>query len=126
MSELRVIRGRDLELKVDGDVLCGATYFKAVSQSRTREIREFLSGQPVDVLSAGGSHEIELTVLELFAGGVPEDSEFTLSVADGGSEYIYEGCRVVRRERIAPAKANLSDKYLIRAVKMTKRGIQNA
>ena len=126
MSELRVVRGRDLELRLNGEELCGVTFFRAVSQNKANEIREYLSSDPVAVLPGAQRHEIELSALEMFGGAVPEGESFSLSVIDPDSEYVYEGCIVVRKERSLSAKGSLSVKYLIKAEKMTKRGISDA
>ena len=125
MNELRITKGRDLELRINGDTLFGVTSFKAVSKRSERGIREYLSGEPVAAVAASESHEIELKALSLFGGALDGLRDFTLTAADSDAEYEYSGCNVIGRERSAEANARVTDTYTIKAKTMTKRGISD-
>ena len=125
MTELRITKGRDLELRVNGETLYGVTSFRAVSKRSEREIREYLSGEPVAAAAASETHELELKVLSLFGSALDGLEDFTLTAVDPDAEYEYSGCNVTKRVRSVPAGANVTDSYTIKAKAVTKRGISD-
>ena len=125
MTELRITRGGDIRLFIDGDELYGVIDFKAASKKEGYEIQEYLSGEPYCVVNTREKYEISLSVLSLFRSGEAEDG-FTLSVLDGGVCYDYENCTVIGCERDITAGKNVVDKYTLTAKSMRKRVIPNA
>ena len=125
MSELTITRSRDIILYASGEQLYGVVYFKAVSERKSRDIFEYLSSEPFASAGYTESFEIKLTVLSLFNSGVLITDGFTLSVVDGDTEYVFEGCRVTRREQELDAGKSLSESYTIKSQKMTKRGVED-
>ena len=121
MTELSITRGRDIELYIGDDILCGVTHFRAASRIQRREYFEYLNAEPYDAVPAGESHEIELTVLSLFADAIPESGSFTLRAVDGDTEYLYEGCTVIKSERDARGDKAVTDTYTLKALRLTKR-----
>ena len=126
MTELRITRGRDIQLFCNDEPLYGVTHFSAVSRYEKHEVGEYLSGEPIAVLNAGETHELSLKVLSLFSPFPARESGFTITAADGDSEYRYEDCIVTRCERDARGDKTVTDSYTITARKMTKRGIADA
>ena len=125
MTELRIIRGRDILLYINGEQLYGVTDFHAVSRRSSHEIREYLSGQPLAVVNAGEHYELTLKALSLFRPASTADG-FCLKVEDEETVYLYEGCVVTRCERNIRSDKNVTDSYTITAEKMTKRSINDA
>lgn len=121
MNEMTVTRGRDIEVYLDGDLLYGLTHLRAKSRYRRRELYEYLSGEPWGCVPDGESHEIELKVLSLFGGEIPMGESFSLCIVDGDDEYVYDGCTVAQCDKDIRGDKNVTDSYLIRAGKMTKR-----
>ena len=126
MNELRISTGRDIRLIVDGDELFGVTEFRAVSRITQHEIREYLTGEPYELVNAGESHELTLSVLSLFDSGVFDTEGFDLVVEDGDTAYTYGGCTVSRHEKEIRGGKNVVDSYTLRAKHLTKRGINDA
>ena len=126
MTEMSITRGRDIGLSIGGVPLCGVTHFSAVTRRPRRELYEYLSAQPYDTVPDGESHEIVLTVLSLFAGALDVSGGFTLTVEDGDSVYRYEGCEVVKIERDIRGDKAVTDRYTVKAERMTKRGREDA
>lgn len=121
MTELSITRGRDIELCLDGEPLCGVTHMKAQSRYPRRELYEYLSSEPYASVPQGESHEIELTVLSLFSGAIPADGSFTLLAVDGEEEILYEGCAVIGHSRSIEGDKTVADVFTLRADRMTKR-----
>ena len=126
MTEIRITRGSDIKMYVNGEPLYGVTDFKAVSVDETHEIREFLSSRPFDTFKTGENHELSLSALSLFNSDALDSDGYTLSVVDGDTVYDYEDCRTLRRERRVEADKYVSDVFTLRAQKMTKRRTQDA
>lgn len=126
MTELCITRGRDVGLFLDDQPLCGVTRFSAVSRLDRYEVYEYLCAAPYDAVPSGESHEIELTVLSLFADTIPARDGFTLSVEDNGAVYRYEGCSVTKREKDVSGDKAAITRYTVKAARMTKRGRENA
>ena len=125
MTELRITRSCDVELYVGDEQLCGVTYFSASTSRESREIYEYLSGEPYDTASFAESHEIKMNVLSLFVGDVLANDGFTLSVVDGDTVYVYEDCTVISRSKTLDAGKSMADSYVIKARKATKRSVDN-
>ena len=125
MTELLITRGKDLRLSAEGEALYGVTDFKARSTITGHEIHEFLSSQPAATAAVRESHELELRVLSLFGGALDGKEDFSVSVTDDEAEYIYGGCKVIKKERAANADGRVIDAYTIKAKSMTKRGIND-
>lgn len=126
MTDLTITRGRDMELYLDDEPLCGVTHFKAQSRYQHHEVYEYLSAQPVAKLKGGESHQLELTVLSLFGGAIPGDRSFSIRVVDGAEEYVYEDCVVTGYERDIRGDKPVTDGYTLKADRMTKRRNDNA
>lgn len=126
MSEFRITRSRDIELTVGGERLFGVTDFAASSVSEGYPIREYLSGEPVAVVSGKTDYELRLSVLSLFRYDVLEEDGFTLGVVDGDTAYYYDGCAVVGSKRSVRAGKNVVDEFIIRAAGMRKQVQEHA
>lgn len=126
MSEIRISTGGDIRLCVNGEELFGVTEFRAVSKVNHHEIREYLSGEPYEIVNAGVSHELSLSVLSLFDSGAFDTDGFELVAEDGGTAYVYCGCAVTRHEKEIRGGKNVVDTYTLRAKTLTKRGVNHA
>ena len=126
MNELRISTGGNIRLIVGGTELFGVTEFRAVSKANHHEIREFLTGEPYEIVNDGESHELTLSMLSLFDSGAFETDGFDLTVEDGDTAYIYSGCTVTRHEKEIRGGKNVVDSYTMQAKRLTKRGINNA
>ena len=125
MTELRLTRSKDIVLYLNGEELYGVVGFRAISKSESREIHEYLSGEPYAVMKGKTVHEIRMSVLSLFSSFIMDEDGFTLTAVDGDARYDYSGCSVICRETEIKPGANVSVGYVIRAEKMTKRGISD-
>lgn len=126
MTELHITRSKDILLYIGEEQLFGVTDLRAVSVYESHPIREFLSGEPYAVVNGKIKYEIRMTVLSLFRASVLEQNGFEMSVVDGDTAYIYEGCTVVRHEQSIAAGKNVVDVFTIEAKGMRKQVQNNA
>ena len=126
MTEMSIIRGRDIRLSLDGTALCGVTHFSAASRYERHELHEYLSAAPYAEVPEGESHEIVMEVLSLFKSVLDGRDGFTLSAEDKDSTVAYHGCHVVKIERDIRGDQPAADRYTIRAAGMTKRRREDA
>lgn len=117
---MSITRGRDIELYLNTEPLCGVTHLTAESRYKQRGLYEYLNAEPYAVVPDGETHEIVLTVLSLFQSAIPHSGSFTLSVVDGDTLYRYEGCTVTKHERDIRGDKAVSDRLTIAARSMTK------
>ena len=126
MTEFRITRGGDILLYIGEEQLFGVTDFQAKSVYGSYPIREYLSGAPRAIVNAAYEYQIKMTVLSLFRFAVLEDDAFTLSVVDGDTTYLYEGCAVIRHDRSIKAGKSVVDEFVITAKSMRKQVQTNA
>ncbi len=126
MTELCITRGRDIGLSLDGEPLCGVTHFSAVTRYPQHELYEYLSAVPYDRIPEGESHEIVLTVLSLFGNVLDGREGFLLCAEDDDTAVEYEDCHVVKVELDVRGDTAVTDRYTIKAAKMTKWGREDA
>lgn len=126
MNELRITRSRDIELFVGEEQLFGVTDFVAKSSCESYPIREYLSGEALEIVNAKNSYEIRLSVLSLFRYEVIAENGFTLNAVDGDVVYSYEGCAVTGQERSIREGKNMVDVFTITAKSMRKQVREHA
>lgn len=126
MTELKITRGKDVELYADEEILFGVTEFVATGERKVKEIYEYLSGEPCATIENAPEYEIRLSVMSLFNYAVFDRERFTISVVDGDVCYVYEDCVAVRRERKVKASEPVCDSYHIKAKRMVKRVTDDA
>ena len=125
MSELRILRGRDIEAFINGRGMYGLTELSAAGKPKYHEVYEYLSSSPYERLHEGCVYSIKLKMLSLFSSQVPMESSFTLSVSDDSYEYSYEDCRVLERHTEARGDKGITEVFIIEAEKQTKRVIDD-
>ena len=125
MSELRIIRGRDIAALIDDSELCGVTELDVTAKQKLHPVREYLSGVPHAMLPSGNSYRIRLRMLSLFSSQVPTDRAFTLSVSEEEIIYIFEQCRVVQRDTDAQGDKGIKEVFHIEAQRMREQEIDD-
>ena len=120
MNHLRITKGSDISLSVNGTMLYGVTDFVSEEEYIGYDINEFLSGEPYDTVNEKIHYRLELVALSLFNFEVLKNSNFTLTVSETGRVYTYEGCNLFGKKRVANGSKNVCDKYMIRAKTMTQ------
>lgn len=125
MSRLKLIRGRDIEARVNNCMLFGLTELDVTDKPRLRYVHEYLTDEPCGVLRQGHSYQIRLKLLTLFSDQIPTDTPFELSVSDGEYRYIYEQCRVAERTTAAQGNESAREVFRIEAQRMREQEIDN-
>ena len=125
MSELRIVRGTDINIYADDIPLFGVTAFTASQTVKYHEVYEYLSAAPCERVSQGEGYVIQLQILSLFDGQLPTDRIFTLRVIDGDREYRYENCRVVESKTQVKGNHYADVTVIVEADYMRKRGTEN-
>ncbi len=125
MSELRIVRGRDIHAAINGVELFGVTELDVTGGQKLHYVKEFLSSTPCAVLHSGCSYGIRLKTLSLFSYQIPMDKAFTLSVLDEEMLYIFEQCRVVKRHTNAQGDSGVKEVFQIEAQRMREQEIED-
>ncbi len=116
-----ITRSKDVELYIGAERLAGVTDFQARCVSDGYPIREYLSGDAVAVVNTDHQYEIRLTVLSPFRLELLDEQPFSLREMDDRAVFYYEGCAVIRHDRIVKAGKDVADEFLITAKSMRKQ-----
>lgn len=125
MSELRVVRGRDIRMFVNNDTLFGVISFSAKEMRSYHAVREFLSASPVDMVPQGEEYELKLKTMTLFGDQLPSAATFKLRLIEDGEEFTYSGCRVTQTDQEADGGKIAGQVYIITADSFTRRVIDD-
>ena len=125
MSTLKVLRGRDIEAKINNSPLFGLSELDVTDKPRFRYIYEYLSETPYDAIGQGNSYRIRLKLLSMFSEQIPMDRSFSLSLNDGEYLYIYEQCRVVERYTDVQGNESVKEVFQIEAQFMREQEIDD-
>lgn len=115
MNVLKIVKGSDVTIKVNGEELCFVTDFSAKENRGSYEIEEILSDECFDVVNEKTDYTITLLALSMMDGSVFEDSPFTLDVLCDGVCYRYLSCLLKEKQRDINGSKQLTDKYVITA-----------
>ena len=115
MSELRIIRGKDIELKLNGSPLFGVTEFTSTENKVFHEVKEYMSSKVAARVPQQPEYKIKLRAMSMFDPLIPEDGSFTLSLRYEYEEYVYGGCRVLSREKAAKGIGSPESVYSVTA-----------
>ena len=115
MSDLKIIRGKDIELRINDRIIFGVTEFTAHEKTAFHEVRECMSSKPVALVPQEPEYEIKLTLMSMFDGQIPENRVFSLSLRYDDEEYVYGGCRVLSRDKVVKAMGGPLSVYTISA-----------
>lgn len=118
MNTLRLLKGEDINIYIDEELLCFVTSFVAQESSDVYKIEEFLCDEAFDTVPLNKSYELSITALTHLDSEIFEKDGFTLSLADGNKRYEYLNCRLKSKVREALPQKPLTDKYTIIATKM--------
>lgn len=118
MNTLRILKGKDITLSVDGTVLCFVTDFVAQESSDVYKIEEFLSDSEVDNINLQKSYVITITALTHLNQSVFDKESFTLRIDDSSTAYEYVNCRLKDKKREILSSKPITDKYTIIASDM--------
>lgn len=124
MNVLKIVKGSDVTIKVNGEELCFVTDFSAKENRSSYEIEEILSDECFDEVNEKTDYTITLLALSMMDGSVFEDSPFTLDVLCDGVCYQYLFCVLKEKQRDINGSKPLTDKYVITAKVL--RVIENA
>ena len=120
MKELRITRSKDIELYIGDEQLFGVIDFSSKEISESYPIREYLSGEPFELINGRSEYELRLSVLSLFRYAALDGGDLRLSIVDGDTTYLYEGCTVIRHDKSVKAGRNVVDEYVIAAKSMSE------
>lgn len=125
MIELDIVRGRDVELRLNGTILFGMTGLSVREKIKYHEVHECMSSKPAAHVSQGSEFEIRLTGMSIFDFQIPESGAFSLSVRYEDLEYVYGGCRVLSREKKVKGLGDPECVYIISAGECTWREVED-
>ena len=123
MSELRIIRGSDIQLYAGDTPLFGVTAFSAAEKKQYHAVYEYGNAAACAYIPQGASYELELCVLSLFDKQLPTGS-FTLRVVDGDTTYSYDACRVTGRKTAVKGSGKAVEVFTLAADNMRKQVAQ--
>ena len=125
MNELRIVRGRDIEVNIDGDIAFGITEINVRQKRRYHAVYEFMSSAPVEKVAQRVEYEIKLGIMTMFDFQIPTDRAFTLSMTEDEVEYSYEDCRVTEISQGAQGNKVASQTFTIEAHDYRERVIED-
>ncbi len=125
MNELRIVRGRDIEVNIDGDIAFGITEINVRQKRRYHAVYEFMSSAPVEKVAQRAEYEIKLGIMTMFDFQIPTDRAFTLSMIEDRVEYRYEDCRVTEISQGAQGNKVVSQTFTIEAHDYRERVIED-
>lgn len=125
MNTLRIVKGKDIEICVNGDVLCFVTDFVAKEQRRFYKIDEILSEDSVDEIELACTYQLTVTALSHFDSSVFENDGFTLTVNDKSEIYEYSGCRLIEKRLDVNASGPIVNKFIIEAKSLNAQEVQD-
>ncbi len=115
MSELRIIRGKDIILRADDGILFGVTEFGAVEKRKLHEVYECMSSKPIARIPQDTEYELKIKAMSMFDGQIPEDREFELRLRLDEADHVYTGCRTIGVVRNIKGDQNAETEYIITA-----------
>ncbi len=118
MNTLRITKGSDVKLSVDGESLFFVTDFCAQESCEQYPIREFLSDTDVDKIMLKKNYKITITALSHLDKAVFCKDFFTLTVDDSDTVYEYLSCQLLDHTRDIKPDKPIVDKYTIIASDM--------
>lgn len=121
MSELTVLRGRDIEIFADERPLFGVTSFSAKEKTSYHSVHEFLSSQAVERVAQGTVYELRLKIMAIFSSQIPADRAFDIRLRADGEEFTYYGCRTAAVEREAQGNKNTDSVFTLTADSFGRR-----
>ena len=125
MNNLKIVRGTDVLLMIDNDILFGMTEFHSEEKLKYHNVYEYLNGKPLARLPESTAYTIRLSVMTLFSHQIPSDRSFTLCVRYDEKEYAYEECRVAAVKSEIKGAAGGSQVFTIEAQRMLERVIDD-
>ncbi len=120
MNTLRISKGKDIKLSVNGELLCFVIDFSAKEISDSYPITEFLSDVYVDQLPLATHYEIVLTAYSHLDERLLEGGNFDLCVELDDIKCVYKNCTLTKKERDAKPHKEIVDRYHIRATHLIK------
>lgn len=118
MNTLRITRGKDVTLSVNGDLLCFVTDFSAKEISESYPISEFLSDTYVTQLPLKKRYELTITALSHLDEKVFEKKAFELSVELSDQKYVYKNCSLIKKQKDVNSDKPIVDRYTIVATEL--------
>lgn len=115
MNVLKITKGSDVTIKVNGEELCFVTDFSAKENKGSYEIEEILADECFDVINEKNDYTITIMALSMMDGSVFENAPFNLDVLCDNSCYRYLSCVLKEKERVINGSKPLTDKYVITA-----------
>lgn len=118
MNTLRVLKGKDVELAVDGESLCFVVDFSAKEIKDSYPITEFLSDTYVDNIPLKPRYELSVTALSHLDEKVFEKDSFELSVKLSDQKYVYKNCTLIKTQKDVNEDKPIVDRYTIAATQL--------
>lgn len=115
MNVLKITKGSDVTIKVNGGELCFVTDFSAKENKKCYEIEEILADECFDIVNEKSEYTITIMALSMMDGSVFENAPFTLDVLVDGVSYRYLSCVLKEKQRDINGSKPLTDKYVITA-----------
>lgn len=121
MSELTVLRGRDIDIFADDKPLFGVTSFSAKEKKTYHCVHEFLSSEPVERVPQKTEYELKVKIMAMFSVQIPVDRAFVLKLSADGEEFTYYGCIATAVEREAQGNKSAESVFTLTADSFGKR-----
>ncbi|MEE1318200.1 MAG: hypothetical protein UHD05_01695 [Ruminococcus sp.] len=113
MSELTFLKGGNIVIKLDGQILGGVTKAVCSAQNSYNEICEFLTDIPVEKIPVK-NYRIELVTKD--GNTFMNDSTFkTIQLSDENKIVEYEDCYVESAQAVINSKGSVEYKVIITA-----------
>lgn len=118
MNTLRVLKGKDVELALNGELLCFVVDFSAKEMKDSYPITEFLSDTYVDNIVMKPRYELNITTLSHLDSRVFEKDGFELSVQLSDQKYVYKNCSLIKTQKDVNEDKPIVDRYTIIATQL--------
>ena len=118
MNTLRVLKGKDVELAVNGELLCFVIDFSAKEIKDSYPITEILSDTCVHNVPLTPRYELNVTALSHLDGRVFEQDCFELSVMLSEQKYVYKNCTLTKKQKDINEDKPIVDGYTITATQL--------
>lgn len=118
MNTLRVLKGKDVELAVNGESLCFVVEFSAKEIKDSYPITEFLSDTYVESVPLKPLYELNVTALSHLDSRVFEEDSFELSVMLSDQKYVYKNCSLTKKQKDVNEDKPIVDRYTITATQL--------
>lgn len=118
MNTLRVLKGNDVSIYINDQLMCFVTDFKSSEISDVYRIEEILSNETVATMNLKKRYILTLTALRAFDSTVFSQDGFKVRCELSDCVYEYYPCRLKEKILDVESSKSLTDRYIIEASDM--------